>query len=119
MYAKGVSQLQSDKVIIPTDFHKKLYDGGNEEDIIKEIIQLAEKANGYVRILCNEMNIVIFRQCHTHWKDLLRNIIYEEIDKHSDKNKMGLLVMIKKDIIRKVLRSERSEPSVTRPSATV
>ena len=77
--------------------------GGSEESIIiKDILQLAEKAHGYVRILCDEIHIVIFRQCHTHWKDLLKNIIYEEINKHSNKNKIELLVMIKNDMVRKV-----------------
>jgi len=80
---------------------KTMYGGSEESIIIKDILQLAEKAHGYVRILCNEMHIVIFRQCHTHWKNLLKEIIYEEINKHSDKNKLELLMMIKNDMTRK------------------
>ena len=86
-----------------------MYGGSEENIIIKDILQLAEKAHGYVRILCNEMHIVIFRQCHTHWKDLLKDIIHEEIDKHKNTNKMELLGVIKKDIMRKNIKVMRND----------
>nr|QBK89483.1 MAG: hypothetical protein LCMiAC02_05780 [Mimivirus LCMiAC02] len=76
------------------------------KDIMNDIIDLANNAHGYINIFDQIINIVIFRGCHTYWKDLLKNIIEEEINKKSHNNniynKIKLLKNIRKQFIDKL-----------------
>ena len=72
------------------------------QDIMDDIIDLANDAYGYIDISDQIINIVIFRGCHTYWKDLLKNIIEEEINKlyNNIYNKLKLLENIKTQFIK-------------------
>ena len=77
------------------------------KDIMNDIIDLANNAHGYINIFDQIIHIVIFRGCHTYWKNLLRNIIEEEINKklydnnNNIYNKIKLLENIRKQFIDK------------------
>jgi len=77
-----------------------IYGGSSKNTLIQDITDIVKNKQGYVDIFRYTFHAPIFVECHTRWKELLKNIINKQLNIINDHdNDIIYLTQLKNKLI--------------------